>query len=260
METVNILSIISIAFLGSFGHCMGMCGGIVLAYSTTKVEDRWSKTKQSFSHLLYSAGRVTTYTILGAMFGFLGGVATFNNLTNGMMLIFAGLFMVLAGLSLSGKIKFLTLFEHSFSSTSLYSKLFRELLQTKSLLSFFVLGMLNGLLPCGLVYFFTITAASTASPLYGAMVMFIFGVSTVPALFSLGFFVGLYKNSKFRNTMMSLAAISVIIFGFFTIKEGYYYIKYPQKTVSECCEFNPDEIDKANDTQKYNNLKEIELK
>jgi len=247
MDSVNILSIITIAFLGSFGHCMGMCGGIVIAYSSTKVEDKWNKLQQSFAHLLYSAGRITTYTILGAMFGFLGGVATFSNLANGLLLLFAGMFMVLAGLSLSGKIKFLTLLEHSFASNSWYTKLFRQLLQTKSFISFFILGMLNGLLPCGLVYFFAITAASTASPFYGALVMFIFGVSTVPALFSLGFFVGLYKNSKFRNMMMSIAAISVVIFGLYTIRNGYYYIKYPQKTVSECCEFDPDAIDKANE-------------
>jgi sulfite exporter TauE/SafE len=243
MDTINIFSIISIAFLGSFGHCMGMCGGIVVAYSSTKIQDRWSKTKQSFAHLLYSLGRITTYSILGAMFGFLGGVATFNNLTNGILLIVAGAFMVLAGLSLSGKIKFLTLIEHSLSSNAYFAKLFRELLQTQSLLSFFILGMLNGLLPCGLVYFFAITAASTASPLYGAFVMFIFGVSTTPALFSLGFFVGLYKNSKLRNIMMNLAAISVIIFGLYTLQNGYYYIKYPQKTVGECCEFDPEKLD-----------------
>jgi hypothetical protein len=254
MDSINILSIITIAFLGSFGHCMGMCGGIVIAYSSTKVGDHWSRSKQAFAHLLYSSGRITTYTILGAMFGFLGGVATFNNLTNGLMLIFAGTFMVLAGLSLSGKIKFLTLLEHSFASNSWYTKLFRQLLQTESLLSFFILGMLNGLLPCGLVYFFAITAASTASPFDGALVMFIFGLSTVPALFSLGFFVGLYKNSKFRNAMMTLAAISVIIFGIYTIKNGYYYIKYPQKTVSACCDFDPDKAKKENKT---NTLKEI---
>jgi len=255
MDSVNILSIITIAFLGSFGHCMGMCGGIVIAYSSTKVEDKWNKLQQSFAHLLYSAGRITTYTILGAMFGFLGGVATFSNLANGLLLLFAGLFMVLAGLSLSGKIKFLTLLEHSFASNSWYTRLFRQLLQTKSFTSFFILGMLNGLLPCGLVYFFAITAASTASPLYGALVMFIFGVSTVPALFSLGFFVGLYKNSKFRNMMMSIAAISVVIFGLYTIRNGYYYIKYPQKTVSECCEFDPDAIDKANELKVNQQIK-----
>jgi hypothetical protein len=168
--------------------------------------------------------------------------------------------MVLAGLSLSGKIKFLTLLEHSFASNSWYTKAFRQLLQTESLLSFYVLGMLNGLLPCGLVYFFAITAASTASPLYGALVMFIFGISTVPALFSLGFFVGLYKNSKFRNFMMTLAAVSVVIFGIYTIRNGYYYIKYPQKTVGECCDFDPDKIDKVNQEKQNSNLKEINIK
>jgi len=231
---------------------MGMCGGIVIAYSSTKIEERWSKTKQSIAHILYSSGRILTYTILGAMFGFLGGVAMFNNLANGLLLIFAGLFMVLAGLSLSGKIKFLTILEHSFSSNSYFTKLFKQLLQTKSLFSFFVLGMLNGLLPCGLVYFFAITAASTASVIYGALVMFIFGLSTTPALFSLGFFVGLYKNSKFRNIMIRLAAISVILFGIYTIRDGYYYIKYPQKSISECCEFDPDAK-----TQKHHTLKPL---
>jgi sulfite exporter TauE/SafE len=252
LDSINIFSIITIAFLGSFGHCMGMCGGIVIAYSSTKIEERWSKTKQSIAHILYSSGRILTYTILGAMFGFLGGVAMFNNLANGLLLIFAGLFMVLAGLSLSGKIKFLTILEHSFSSNSYFTKLFKQLLQTKSLFSFFVLGMLNGLLPCGLVYFFAITAASTASVIYGALVMFIFGLSTTPALFSLGFFVGLYKNSKFRNIMIRLAAISVILFGIYTIRDGYYYIKYPQKSISECCEFDPDAK-----TQKHHTLKPL---
>jgi len=245
MDSVNILSIVTIAFLGSFGHCIGMCGGIVVAYSSTKIEDRWSKAKQSLAHFLYSFGRITTYTLLGAIFGFLGGVITFNNLTNGILLLVAGLFMILAGLSLLGKIKFLTLLEHSFVSNAWYTKLFRELLQTKSLWSFYILGMLNGLLPCGLVYFFAITAASTASPLYGALVMFIFGLSTLPALFSLGFFVGLYKNGKLRNIMIRLAAVAVVIFGLYTIKNGYYFIKYPQKTVGECCEFNPDKIKKS---------------
>ena len=240
MEAVNIFSIITIAFLGSFGHCIGMCGGIIIAYSSTKIEDDWSKPKQATAHILYSAGRVFTYTILGALFGFLGGVAMFNNLANGSLLILAGIFMILAGLSLSGKIKFLTLLEHSFSNTSWYTKLFRKLLQTKSLFSFFVLGMLNGLLPCGLVYFFAVAAASTASPIYGAFVMFIFGVSTIPALFSLGFFVGLYKNGKFRNIMIKLAAVSVVLFGLYTINQGYEYIKYPQKNIHQCCEFDPD--------------------
>ncbi len=250
MNTIDILWIIGIAFLGSFSHCIGMCGGIIIAYSSTKIDDKWEKPKQAIAHLLYSFGRVFTYVILGGMFGFLGGVAMFNNLANALLLIIAGIVMILTGLSLSGKIKFLTLIEHSLSSASWYKKIFRELLQTKSLFSFFVLGMINGLLPCGLVYFFAVTSASTGSALYGALVMLIFGLSTIPALFSLGFFVGLYKNSNFRNLIIKIASISVIIFGVYTIKKGYDYIRYPQKTISECCEFDPNAIKEHNKTNK----------
>ncbi|PNV82159.1 MAG: sulfite exporter TauE/SafE family protein [Sulfurimonas sp.] len=234
METVNILSIISIAFLGSFGHCIGMCGGIVLAYSTIKIDPKSSKVSQSTAHLLYSFGRVFTYSILGAIFGALGGVVTFSNTANGVMLLIAGVAMVLAGLSLMGKIKFLTLIEHSFSSSSFYRNLFKKVLNSKSNSSFFILGMLNGLLPCGFVYFFAITAASTASPFYGALVMAIFGLSTIPAMFSLGFLASLSSATNFRNMMVSLSSFAVIVYGVYTIYNGYDYIVRPEKTLTEC--------------------------
>ncbi|TKI69537.1 sulfite exporter TauE/SafE family protein [Sulfurimonas crateris] len=234
METVNILSIISIAFLGSFGHCIGMCGGIVLAYSTIKIDPKSSKVSQSTAHLLYSLGRVFTYSVLGAIFGALGGVVTFSNTANGIMLILAGIAMVLAGLSLMGKIKFLTLIEHSFSSSPLYKDIFKRVLNSRSNFSFFTLGMLNGLLPCGFVYFFAITAASTASPFYGALVMAIFGLSTIPAMFSLGFLASLSSAMNFRNMMMSLSSFAVIIYGIYTLYDGYDYIVRAEKTLTEC--------------------------
>jgi len=234
METVNILTIISIAFLGSFGHCIGMCGGIVLAYSTIKIEPASSKVSQSVAHLLYSFGRILTYSTLCAIFGYLGGVATFNNYSNGVLLIIVGVVMILAGLSLMGKIKFLTIIEHSFSSSSMYKNAFKQVLNSKSNLSFFLLGMLNGLLPCGFVYFFAITAASTADPLYGAMVMAIFGLSTVPAMFGLGFLTSLTSATSFRNMMMSLSSIAVILYWAYTIYNGYDYITKPQKTLTDC--------------------------
>jgi len=234
MDTVNLLTIATIAFLGSFGHCVGMCGGIVVAYSSIKLGGEPSKGYQALAHLLYSLGRVTTYTTLGAIFGYIGGVITFNNLANGIMLIIAGVAMVLAGLSLLGKIKFLTIIEHSFSSSNFYKKSFKKILNSKSLFSFYLLGILNGLLPCGFVYFFAIAAASTASPLYGAIVMFIFGVGTIPAMFGLGFLTSLASSSSFRNMMMSLSSIAVILYGIFTLYNGYTYISNPQKTVQQC--------------------------
>jgi len=233
METIDFISIATIAFLGSFGHCVGMCGGIIIAYSSTKVQQGWSKTQQSFSHLLYSSGRIVTYAILGVIFGYLGAVVTFSNTANGVLWLVAGTAMLLTGLSLLGKVKFLVLIEHSFSKSKWYQKNFRSLISSQTLTSFFLLGMLNGLLPCGFVYFFAITAASTAGPLHGALVMIIFGVSTVPALFSLGFFVGLFKQSGLRNIMMKLAAISVILYGSYTIYNGYNYLTTSDRTILE---------------------------
>ena len=234
METISIISIITIAFLGSFGHCVGMCGGIVIAYSSTKIKSDWTKKIQAIAHLLYSFGRVTTYTILGALFGLVGGVVTFDNLTSGIFLLITGFMMVLVGLSLMGKIKFLTILEHSCSKSPLYQSTFKSLLGSQSLFSFYLLGMLNGLLPCGFVYVFAITAASTGSALWGAFVMLIFGLSTIPALFSLGFFVGLFKQSNMRDLFIKLASFLVIAFGIYIAYLGYEYLSDPTKSILSC--------------------------
>jgi len=236
MGGIDILAVVVTAFLGSFGHCLGMCGGIVIAYSSAKIDKNWSKTHEVIAHLLYSFGRITTYVLLGVIFGTIGGVAKFNGYANGVLTIIAGIFMVLAGLSLIGKIKFLTTLEYSFSKSGWYQKAFRYILRDKSLYSFYMLGLLNGLLPCGLVYFFAVEAASTGSPLWGAFVMFIFGLSTIPALLGLGLFTGLFTKSSFRKVMINLAAIVVVIYGLYTIYRGYDFIKHPDKSLLNCCE------------------------
>ena len=234
MEAISVISIITIALLGSFGHCIGMCGGIVVAYSSTKIKSEYNKVTQSVAHLLYSFGRVTTYTLLGAIFGFVGGVVSFSNITSGVMLLITGLMMILVGFSLLGKVKFLSFLEQTCSKSSFYQKNFKALLGSNSLFSFYLLGLLNGLLPCGFVYVFAITAASTGSAFWGAVVMFIFGISTIPALFFLGFFIGLFKQSNLRDTFIRIASILVIIFGIYIAYKGYEYIIDPTKSILIC--------------------------
>ena len=236
MESIDLWTIATIAFLGAFGHCIGMCGGIVIAYSSAKIDNKWSNLMQGLAHLSYSFGRITTYVMLGAIFGAIGGVAQFSGHATAALTIVAGVFMILAGLSLLGKLSFLTKLEHSFSQTQWYQEVFRQVLRSKSLYSFYILGLLNGLLPCGLVYFFAVTSASTGSPLWGALVMFIFGLSTIPALFSLGFFTQLLNKGGLRKNMMNLASIIVILFGIYTIYRGVDFIENPEKSVLNCCE------------------------
>ncbi|SHO80272.1 membrane protein, putative [hydrothermal vent metagenome] len=231
MESIDFISIIYIAFFGSFGHCIGMCGGIVIAYSTIKIDTSWSKKHQSTAHILYSFGRVTTYIFFGAFFGWLGSVVSFSNLANGILLIIAGVIMIIVGFSLSGKIKFLTLIEHSIQNSSWYHNSFRRILKSEFLGSFYLLGLLNGLLPCGFVYFFAITASSSASAIDGATIMAIFGISTIPAMFSLGFFIGIFRDSSIRDFMIKLATLGVLIYGIHTIYNGYNYITNPNKSI-----------------------------
>jgi len=251
MDSIDLISIITIAFLGSFGHCIGMCGGVVIAYSSAKIDNKSSEFAQAVAHLIYSLGRITTYMFLGAIFGAIGGVISFSGSAIATLTITAGVFMVLAGLSLVGKLKFLTKLEHSFSSSSWYREVFRKTIQSKSLASFYILGLLNGLLPCGLVYFFAVTAASTGSAFWGAIVMLIFGLSTVPTLFTLGFFSGIFAKSSFRKTMMSLASIVVIIYGLFTIYRGYDFIKHPNKSLLNCCEVEGVQDNNVSKSEKF---------
>ncbi len=246
MNSIDLLTIISVAFLGSIGHCIGMCGGIVIAYSSTKIDEKSKKSYQALAHLIYSFGRITTYTVMGVVFGAIGGVVSFNNIAIASLTIFAGVVMVLTGLSIIGKIKFLTLLEHSLFKSSWYQKSFKELMHSKSLFSFYILGLLNGLLPCGLVYFFAVTAASTASAFWGGVVMFVFGLSTIPSLFSLGFFTSIMKAGNFRKVAMNLASIIVIIYGVWTIYRGYDFIKNPNKSLLNCCSTNTDDANYSN--------------
>ncbi len=247
MDSIDIISLITIAALASVGHCIGMCGGIVIAYSSAKVDEKDSKLKASMSHLAYNFGRVTTYVFLGAIFGAIGGVVSFSNTAIATLTIIAGVFMILTGISLLGKLNFLTKLEHSFFKSKWYQESFREAIKSKSLYSFFFLGLLNGLLPCGLVYFFAVTAASTGSAFWGAIVMLIFGLSTIPSLFTLGMFTSILSKSNIRKVMMNLSSIVVIIYGLYTIYRGYDFIQNPNKSLLNCCEV--DEVKDTNSTK-----------
>jgi sulfite exporter TauE/SafE len=228
MENIDLILIISTAFLGSFGHCIGMCGGIVVAYSSSKIDPKSSQLTQTFSHLSYNFGRVTTYALLGAIFGLIGQAVAFTPTTKGVLFLLTGLLMLLAGLSLLGKLSFLNTTEFSFSKYAWFKKSFQALLSNKSYRSFFLLGMLNGIIPCGLVYSFAIMAASTASPLWGALVMATFGLATIPALFFLGSVTRFLQKGSLRGVMMKAAAFLVVLYGLFTMYKGYNFVAHPK--------------------------------
>jgi len=254
MGNIDLLVILSAGFLGSVGHCIGMCGGIVIAYSSSKLDEKDSYIKQTLSHLAYNFGRVTSYAFIGLVVGYLGQMLSFSPTSKGILFLLTGLLMILSGLSLLGNIKFLNSAQWSISQYTWYQKSFKKLLSSKSYSSFYRLGILNGFIPCGLVYSFAILASSTADPLSGAIVMASFGFMTIPALFFLGFITKFLQQGSLRHTMMKLSALLILIYGVFTMVKGYKFVRYPDEMKAMMDKMRPSDMN-ADSMGKFNGMK-----
>ncbi len=198
-----------------------MCGGFIVAYGSSKIDAKSSKKRQFTSHLLYSLGRVSSYVIIGMISGLLGSAVSFSATSTGYFYFIVGLFMVLMGLSLMGKIKFLTSIESTLGTSSLVRKIFSTLMHSKNISSFYGLGALNGFLPCGLVYFFAISAAASGSVFWGGVTMLIFGLSTVPSLLGFGYIIGFLNSGNLREIMIKIASLVIILYGLHISYLGY---------------------------------------
>jgi len=230
MNGIEFTAIITFALLGSVGHCIGMCGGFIVTYTTAKIKPEQRKFAQATYHLFYNFGRVVTYTLLGALFGYFGSLWDISPLARAIMFAVAGILMIMMGLSFAGKLKFLTSIEYPITRQAWFKKIFTSQLTSARPGSFFTLGLLNGLFPCGLVYTMLVTATTTQSALWGAVVMAIFGLFTIPTLFSFAFAVGLFSQTRFRSLMIQFAAITIIIFGGWTLMKAYMQFDYWQNT------------------------------
>ncbi len=218
MEPVSFIAIATFGLLVGFGHCIGMCGGIVIAYATAKIKAGQSKLYQFFAHLAYGLGRTTSYAVLGGIVGLLGSVFAITPTMRAVVLAIAGVLMILIGLSLMGKLNILNSAQNSgLSETGWFKRTFARLIASPSFGSFYGLGVMNGFLPCGPVYTALAMTLPLASVAGGATGMAIYGLATIPALLVLGTVVGFMKEFRYRDLFNRLAAISVILFGLYTL-------------------------------------------
>lgn len=198
-------------------HCLGMCGCFVTAYSVNLKGNAFEK---SISHLLYSFGRITTYTFLGAIMGYIGSNLYFLSSIAGIqnyITIFGGIMMIWLGLSMTGllpKIKFLDKFGSIFLKHS--QKYFGILMKKQGIFFTYPLGVLLGFLPCCLLYTVELQAMMTGSALKGALSMFFFGLGTIPALFSLGVTVNII-DAKTRTKLMNFGSYILVFLGLSSI-------------------------------------------
>ena len=165
-----------LGFLGSF-HCVGMCGPIALAVSGSKGKNFL------FNKILYNLGRSLTYAILGLIIGSLGFSLSLAGIQQ-VVSVSMGLLVVLLSLSYKKADHLLTIPALSGFVKWIKSQL-GSLLKSGSKTSYLSTGLVNGLLPCGMVYMALVVSIGMQSPLLGAAYMFFYGLGTIPLLLAL---------------------------------------------------------------------------
>ena len=205
----EILAAFVVGLVGSF-HCIGMCGPIAIALPVPK-----SSNLSFFTgRILYNLGRVATYSFLGAVLGLLGGRIALAGAQQ-IISIILGVIIIIAVL-LPQKYK------NYFIQHPIVQKLAQPLKANIGVLfkkgtfsALFLIGILNGFLPCGLVYVALAGAIASGDGISGAAVMILFGLGTVPAMFAatvLGKFLNVGIRTKIRKAVPVLAILLGVIF------------------------------------------------
>ncbi len=198
-----------LGFVGSV-HCAGMCGPLALALP------HWGRGQGSFlaGRLLYNLGRLFTYGILGAIFGLVGQGATLVGLQRWVSLTLGAL--ILMGLVISPRLAHQVPIARG---VNWLKQRLGGLLQSRGLPALFGVGLLNGLLPCGLVYVAAAAAVATGDVLSGVRYMLVFGLGTVPMLLIISL-LGAKLRFSFRLRMQRLIPASLALVGVLLMLRG----------------------------------------
>jgi sulfite exporter TauE/SafE len=198
--------------LGLFGsmHCLGMCGPIALALPL----NRSSKTQALLGALTYNLGRILTYAILGLVFGQIGrafsliGLQRWVSIGAGILLLVYVLFTYFIKIQ-SNPFPFWTIGIGRLKGS--LQKQFKK----RSLTSLLSIGLLNGLLPCGFVYFALVGAIGMATAIEGAGFMALFGLGTAPLMLAvnlLGNQIGARARRRFNQAIPIVLTVFAVLF------------------------------------------------
>ena len=204
-------SLIYMAFVTGLlgtGHCIGMCGGLVSALSLSEAgrQGGW------FFHLLYNLGRISTYTFIGAVVGWLGSALAYTDrfkMVTRSLLIGSDVFVILVGLGTAGLFAWLNVSKLDFPGPmKAVTVAVVGLRRLPPAISALPLGLLFGFIPCGYLYAVAITAAQSASVATGALMLFAFGLGTAPSLLLFGS-AAHWLSGRARTWMLRIAGLVV---------------------------------------------------
>lgn len=198
IAVLDLLLITTLGFLGSFGHCVGMCGPLTVAFSLSQQQETSPSEWQPFwFHALLNVGRIVSYALVGAGIGALGSVLVAGGQMAGIgsglrqgMAIFTGLLLIWFAL-VQLKPDFLPRIPllHPLTQGNWHNRLSKGMVELSMQSKWWtpaLLGLLWGLMPCGFLYAAQIKAAETGNPWMGAITMLAFGVGTLPMMLGVG--------------------------------------------------------------------------
>jgi sulfite exporter TauE/SafE len=213
MQEFTLITAFTVGLLGGV-HCIGMCGGIVGALSFAT---QASSKKSMMILLSYNLGRLSSYTLAGALMGGLGWLAAYwldIRYLQVILQLIAGIFMVLLGLYLSGWWMVLVRLEKVGGVVWRYIQpLSKKVMPVENAHQAILLGLLWGWLPCGLVYSVLIWSMSAGSMQHGALLMLCFGLGTLPNLLAMGLFAEGMRHWVSHVRVRRLSGGLVICFG-----------------------------------------------
>ena len=209
----EILASFFVGLLGSF-HCIGMCGPIAIALPVPKSNNLSFVT----GRLLYNLGRVVTYSFLGAVFGLLGSRLVISGFQQSVSIVL-GVAIVIAVLippKYKSKIS-----QHKFVQkiTLPLKSGISDLFKRGTFSAMFLIGILNGFLPCGLVYVALAGAIASGDAISGSAVMILFGLGTVPTMFAATIF-GKFINLNIRRKISKAVPVFALVLGLLFIVRG----------------------------------------
>ncbi len=202
--------------VGLFGslHCIGMCGPIVIALPVFGE----SQLKVIIGRVLYNFGRVVTYSAMGAVLGLLGKSLVLIGLQLYLSIAFGIIILLYVFIPRKIKAKISdTIIYRNF--TSFLKSKFSKFISIKSNTSMFIIGLLNGLLPCGFVYVGIAGSISTGSILGGAAYMALFGLGTVPVMLATAIF-GKVINLNIKRKINKLIPVFAVVLALIFILRG----------------------------------------
>ena len=206
---MEVWAAISLGLISSL-HCAGMCGPIAFALPL----DRSSWLSKSTGALVYNLGRILTYATLGGLFGLLGKAFFTAGLQRGISIAVGVFFLLSVIVPVITKQGFF-LEKWGYQFIGKFKGLFAAQFKKRNGISLLIIGVINGLLPCGMVYLGLAAAVSTVNWADGFLFMVFFGLGTLPLMYAasvVGDLLSLNVRSKMRKAVPYLIGVMGVLF------------------------------------------------